>query len=70
MENESMRTSDIKSEFICDKECCVGHGRRIMSIGRSTATALTGFLAGAIVTALVLYPWLYVLGKLCPSRNY
>lgn len=38
-------------------------------IGNKFASALAGFVAGAIVVLIVLWPWLYILGKLCPVEG-
>lgn len=69
VQNMPSNPSDYKHEFVCDQPCCAGGNHNIMRIGKATATGLSGFLAGVIVTAVVLYPWLYVLGKLCPSSS-
>ena len=57
---------DIKGEFVCNAECCAGPRSR-MKIGKKWATALAGFLAGAAVATIILYPWMVFLGEICDS---
>jgi hypothetical protein len=57
-----MPAGELKKEFVDD----MPHKFK-KQLGKSIATGLTGFIAGAIVTGVVLIPWMYFLGKLCPS---
>ena len=35
--------------------------------GKSVATSLTGFIAGAAVAAVILVPWMFFLGRVCQA---
>ena len=39
-----------------------------MQLGKGkAASALVGFVAGAVVAAIVVVPWMVALGKMCPT---
>lgn len=52
-------------EFVCPHEGCENPDHAIQ-IGKGMATPLSGFIAGVIVTSIVLLPVLYWLGQLYP----
>ncbi|MFA6604128.1 MAG: hypothetical protein WCT10_04850 [Patescibacteria group bacterium] len=58
--------NSIKKEFFCDLSPCAVFR---FKIGKAIASGLSGFIAGVIVTAIVLLPWMIFLGKLCPSTT-
>lgn len=51
----------MQGEFVtceCTRECCVPKKGARTRYGQYWASSLTGFIAGVIVTAIVLLPWL------------
>lgn len=67
----AVKSGGMRKEFICDAKGCTDHeGKQyLFRIGNKYATALAGFIAGAIVSAIALYPWLAFLGKICEVNN-
>ena len=57
----------IKKEFICDPKLCVGMGYKF-KVGKTMASGLSAFIAGVVVASIILLPWLFVMGKICPSQ--
>jgi hypothetical protein len=62
-----MRKEFVKKEFVCDAACCVPNKKYRWKLGNAFATSLSGFVAGAIVATIMLYPWLRALEEACPS---
>jgi hypothetical protein len=58
----------VRKEFVCDSPC-VPNTQYRWKLGTKFATALTGFVAGALVATMMLYPWLKFLGDLCPDQQ-
>jgi hypothetical protein len=58
------KVQDAKKEFMCEGEGCAAH-KHGFRIGSRCATALAGFIAGALVVFIALYPWLSFVGQLC-----
>ena len=56
-----------KEETVVHKACCVTPKGNFFTVGRSWASSLSGFIAGAVAASLVLIPWLLLLAKLCPT---
>jgi len=64
---EPLPTNDaLKKEFVCDSSCVPIKNYKY-KLGNSFATALTGFVGGAIVATIMLYPWIKFLGDYCPG---
>jgi hypothetical protein len=61
--------SGVQSEFVCDPDCCNAKKKHHMQLGTRVASALAGFVAGAVAAAIILYPWMLFLGKLCDNAN-
>ena len=57
----------VKKEFVYDGTAGAPKTYK-WKVGKSLATALTGFVAGVLAATIMLYPWLKFLGDLCPSR--
>lgn len=57
----------IKKEFVCDPKMCAEAGYKF-KIGKTVASGLSGFIAGVAVASIILLPWLFVMGKICPSQ--
>lgn len=53
-----------------DKDCCQIPAHMPVRIGKKWASSLAGFIAGAIVTAVVLIPWMYVQGMFCAEADF
>lgn len=57
--------------FVCNPDCCkqMGMDKPTVKIGKKWATALSGFIAGAAVAAIILVPWMLFEGKFCDAKK-
>lgn len=65
------RQKGIAKEFktcACTHDCCAVPDKSIMKLGRTWATSLSGFVAGAIVATIILLPALVFIGRFDPPR--
>lgn len=51
------------------ENCCLVPQNMIGKVGKKWATALAGFVAGAVVAAIILVPWMLFQGKLCDVKS-